>query len=372
MDPTTLLSYRPTVWWSSPTTTLAGFGEKRIVDPGRGADRFHRARELAAKEEVVFASFSFTEDGHSVLVIPETVVELVNDEVIRHGSGGPSFDDSLSLPPAASDRPRFAGSSLPDHLWLEAVARAIEAIESGALEKVVLARDHALWSKQPFEAHAILARLHQSFPQCYLFLVEGLVGASPELLIRKRADHFESVVLAGTVGRSDDPAADSALAHTLLTSPKTRAEHRLAAEPVAATLEQVSSNLVYPDTPDLLVLPNLTHLATSFAGSLNRPYHVLELVALLHPTPAVGGVSTKAAMELIGQLEGMDRNRYAGPVGFFRSSGDGEFAIALRCAELSGARARLFAGNGIVSGSVPEDELEETRLKLRAMLSALE
>ena len=340
--------------------------------PAGAADRFDRARELAATEDVVFASFSFADDGHSVLVVPETVVELVGTEVTKHGSSGPRFDGPPPPPPAISDRPRFAGSSLPDHLWLEAVAQAIEAIESGALEKVVLARDHALWSKQPFEAHAILARLHETFPQCYLFLVEGLVGASPELLIRKRADRFDSVVLAGTVGRSDDPVADAKLTASLLTSAKIRDEHRLAADPVAAMLEQVSADLVHPETPNLLVLPHLAHLATPFSGSLNRPHHILDLVALLHPTPAVGGVSTKAAMELIGQLEGMDRNRYSGPVGFFRSSGDGEFAIALRCAELSGARARLFAGNGIVSGSVPEDELEETRLKLRAMLSALE
>jgi menaquinone-specific isochorismate synthase len=124
--------------------------------------------------------------------------------------------------------------------------------------------------------------------------------------------------------------------------------------------------------PELLRLANVQHLATPFAGRLDRETHILELVRALHPTPAVGGVPTADALEVIAALEGMDRNRYAGPVGFFRSNGDGEFAIALRCAELSGARARLFAGNGIVNGSVPEDELEETRLKLAAMLSALD
>ena len=137
-------------------------------------------------------------------------------------------------------------------------------------------------------------------------------------------------------------------------------------------LSGFSSDLASPLEPELLRLANVQHLATPFAGHLDEDMHVLELVGALHPTPAVGGVPTEDALEVIASLEGMDRNRYSGPVGFFRPNGDGEFAIALRCAELSGARARLFAGNGIVAGSVPEEELEETRLKLAAMLSALE
>ena len=369
MTPEELLAQRPHTWWSSPTVTLAGFGAKQIVDPGVGPDRFRQ--QITRGHPITFASFSFDEkSAQSVLVVPETVVEIVAGQV---KVSGPAMD--LSLPPPNSrrhDRARFAGSSLPDHLWLEAVGVVIGLIEGRAVEKVVLARDHALWSKEPFDPHRVLLRLYDRFPECFLFLVEGLVGASPELLIRKQGRQISALTLAGTAARGENPEGDALLAKQLATSEKTRVEHRLAADSVRATLSLFSSDLSGPMEPELLRLANVHHLATPFAGRLDGETHILDLVRALHPTPAVGGVPTADALEVIAAMEGMDRNRYAGPVGFFRPDGDGEFAIALRCAELSGARARLFAGNGIVKGSVPEDELEETRLKLAAMLSALE
>lgn len=371
MDLSALLARRPAIWWSSPTTTLAGFGELRRMDTGRGPGRFEAARQQTSGVEIAFASFSFGDEGDSSVLAAETTVELTGEDIHWYGR---ELDWSEASPPlpARTDRPRFAGSSLPDHLWLEAVAKAITAIESGDLEKVVLARDHALWSKEPFDPHVILSRLHSRFAGCYLFLIDGLVGASPELLIRRNGTNLESVTLAGTVGRGADEAEDTELGRKLMTSEKTRLEHRLAADEVGARLQEISSDLRFSANPELLVLANVQHLATRFQGNLDRPTHILDVADRLHPTPAVGGVSTKAALAMIAELEGMVRGRYAGPVGYFRQSGDGEFAIALRCAELSGARARLFAGNGIVTGSIPEEELEETRLKLRAMLSALE
>jgi menaquinone-specific isochorismate synthase len=369
MTPAELLTRRPHTWWSSPAVTLAGFGAKQIVDPGVGPERFQPPSPTG--HPITFASFSFDErSAQSVLVVPETVVEIAAGEV---NVLGPQVD--LSLPPPTSrryDRARFAGSSLPDHLWLEAVGVVIALIEGGAVEKVVLARDHALWSKEPFDPHRVLLRLHDRFPECFHFLVEGLVGASPELLIRKRGRQISALTLAGTAARDENSEVDALLAKQLATSEKTRVEHRLAADSVRATLSRFSSDLSGPIEPELLRLANVQHLATPFAGRLDGETHILELVRALHPTPAVGGVPTTDALEVIAAVEGMDRNRYAGPIGFFRPEGDGEFAIALRCAELSGARARLFAGNGIVKGSVPEDELEETRLKLAAMLSALD
>lgn len=369
MIPTELLARRPHTWWSSPTTTLAGFGEKEVVDPGVGPDRFRRAEVTG--HPVVFASFAFDERAaQSVLVIPETVVELIDGHVKTKGA-----QVDLSRPPDAArphDRPRFAGSSLPDHLWLEAVGAVIGLIETGVVKKVVLARDHALWSKEPFDPYRVLQRLHLRFPECFLFLIEGLVGASPELLIRKNERQISAVTLAGTAARGDSPETDELLGKELSTSEKTRVEHRLAADSVRQILTDFCSDLSAPLEPELLRLANVQHLATPIAGRLDEDVHVLDLVRALHPTPAVGGVPTAEALEVIASLEVMDRNRYAGPIGFFRADGNGEFAIALRCAELSGARARLFAGNGIVAGSVPEEELEETRLKLAAMLSALE
>lgn len=205
-----------------------------------------------------------------------------------------------------------------------------------------------------------------------VYLVDGLVGASPELLIRRLGDSVTSLALAGSARRDPDPVVDDQLGSELLASSKDLHEHSLASESVERVLLQVCLSLRRPGQPGLLKLANVQHLATSFAGVLTQPRDVLELVGMLHPTAAVGGTPTLEAIEMIRALEGMERGRYAGPVGIFDSAGNGEFAIALRCAEISGARARLFAGAGLVWGSVPEDELEETRIKLQAMLSALE
>jgi menaquinone-specific isochorismate synthase len=364
-----LLKRHPRIWWSSPEVVLAGFGEVAIFDPGIGAERYHRAKSA----EAPIAFFGFTFDGNaqgSVVAIPELTVEVREGNTFIHGDSQklPSLTEESST----EDRPRFAGSSLPDHLWLEAVGSILELIENGEVEKVVLARDHALWSKARFDPYRVLGRLIERFPDCYIFLLEGLVGASPELLIRKTGRLIESVTLAGTAARDASPDNDAMLGQELLTNPKTAAEHRLAAIAVGNILGTVASDLRQSETPEILKLANVQHLATSFSGHLKHDdLHVLELVARLHPTPAVGGLPVDVALSTIKSLEGMDRNRYAGPVGYFRANGDGEVAIALRCAELSGARARLFAGNGIVAGSIPEDELEETRLKLAAMLSAL-
>jgi menaquinone-specific isochorismate synthase len=389
-----VLARRPHTVWISPNLTLAGFGQRSRLDPGVGPGRFERARwmfdEWVANHGPVvgqieqrdragpygFASFTFDQEGSSsVVVIPDVVFASTGRSswLIRHGStphtwGGAS-PGSAGGP---SDRPRFAGSSLPDHLWLEAVARAIKEIESGKLEKVVLARDHALWSKEPFQLHRVLDKLHQGFPDCMVYLVDGLVGASPELLIRREGNAVTSLALAGSARRDRDPVSDERLGSDLLASPKDLHEHALASASVGRVLGEVCVSLDRPPKPSLLKLANVQHLATAFAGTMAEPHHVLDLVARLHPTAAVGGTPTVAAVEMIRSLEGMDRGRYAGPVGIFDPAGDGEFAIALRCAEVSGARARLFAGAGLVDGSVPEDELEETRIKLQAMLSALE
>lgn len=389
-EPAALLERGPVVVWISPTISLMGFGNLHRIDPGAGQHRFERARSLfdnwaSSKDQrtetegrgpFAFASFTFDEDAaQSIVVVPEVVVATSRGRswVVLDNDATTDF---LRGPPSArvpsGDRPRFAGSSLPDHLWLEAVARILEEIVSGTVEKVVLARDHAIWSKQPFDPYLILARLRTRFPDCYLFLTDGLVGASPELLVARQDLTVTSQALAGSIGRSHDPDEDDLLGKELLASDKDQREHAAAATSVSQVLEKICVTLVRSDTPDLLKLANVQHLATQFRGILAEPRHILDLVSRLHPTAAVGGTPTGAALALIKVHEGMERGRYAGPVGYFDSAGNGEFAIALRCAELSGARARLFAGAGLVRGSVPEDELEETRLKLRAMLSALE
>ena len=386
MDPGDLqpLERDPELVWMSPGIELYGFGVGARFDPGTGADRYARARnqveEWWDRQEIAgegpgpfaFASFTFDSQTHgSVVVIPAFTLIRTHGEAYEVSVGGSQLPQQGPGRTHPADRPRFAGSSLPDHLWLEAVAESLEVIARGEAEKVVLARDHALWSKQPFDRRGILTRLHQRFPECFTFLIEGLTGASPELLVRLEGMSVSSQVLAGSAPRGDDTENDELIGKDLQASEKNQLEHALAAASVGRVLGEICRRLDRPVAPELLRLDNVQHLSTRFTGALANPRHVLEVVGALHPTAAVGGTPTGAALALIKRLEKMDRGRYAGPVGYFDKNGDGEFAIALRCAELSGARARLFAGGGIVAGSVPEEELEETRLKLRAMLSVL-
>jgi menaquinone-specific isochorismate synthase len=323
---------------------------------------------------VAFASFTFDERSPgSVLAVPEVAVGWSQGRwfvtVVDDADPAPFLESGPAIR-TQSDRTRFAGASIPDVQWLEAVARAVELISADEVSKVVLARDFALWSKTPFDSMNLVSKLHKRFPECYTFLVDGLVGASPELLVRMEERKVISQALAGSARRSDDPVEDERIGKALLDSDKDRREHESAAASVGRALGEVCTQLERDLEPTLVKLANVQHLGTRFEGRLTRSFPILDLVDRLHPTAAVGGTPTDRAVALIRELESMDRGRYAGPVGWMDAHEHGEFAIALRCAELSGARARLFAGAGIVSGSLPENELEETRLKLLAMQSA--
>lgn len=392
--PLPLLDRQPTVAWFSPTVSLVGWGSVLFGTPGAGHGRFRRAGDsftawtgsMTVHDEVggpgtgpvAFMSFTFDErNADSVLVVPEVVFGERDGRSFITTVG--DVDPGLYLHPAGSgplpsDRPRYGGASVPDVLWLEAVATAVSRIAKGTLDKVVLARDYAVWSKAPFDTRTLLTRLRVAFPECFTFLVSGLVGASPELLLRTRGRRVESIPLAGSAPRDGDPVVDERLGKELLASEKDRREHEMAAASVGRVLGELCERLVRDPMPTLLRLANVQHLATRFQGDLiagpDAP-DVFDLLTALHPTAAVGGSPTAEALDLIGELEGMDRGRYTGPVGWIDAAGNAEIAVALRCAEISGARARLFAGAGIVAGSLPEDELEETRIKLEAMLSVL-
>lgn len=270
------------------------------------------------------------------------------------------------------DRLRHARGKMDELRWLDEVSAAIASIKAGDLSKVVLARDEVVWSKSAFSERTIAMRLARMFPQCFTFVCDGLVGATPELLVRRRGREVESLVLAGSARRGSDPDDDAAEADRLFNSAKERSEHSLALESVRGVLESVCSGVTGTAEPEILRLANVQHLATRVTAYLDDPApSVLELVDLLHPTAAVGGVPREAALTRIRQAEGDLRGRYAGPVGWVDADGNGEWGIALRCALVSGDRARLFAGAGVMAGSLPEAELEETRLKFRAMESAL-
>ncbi len=381
--------------WSRGGDGLAGWGTAVRIPPGHGAGRFATAAEALSDLAdhahlddavgvpggglVAFASFTFDPavDG-SVLVVPRRVVGRLDGRTFETRVDGPGLPDDVPGPAATShpapvrDRVRYAGSSLPDVQWLDAVAQAVKRIDDGEVDKVVLARDHAVWSHHRLDARWLAARLAARFPDCFTFLVDQLIGATPELLVRRTGSQVTSVALAGTTPRHDDPDEDAAAGAALLASDKDQREHALAAQSVTAALAPVCDVLDASPEPFLLRLDNLQHLATEVTGRLRGDTHVLALVDRLHPTAAVGGTPRDRALAMIREVEGMDRGRYAGPVGWVAADGDGEFGIALRCAELSGARARLFAGAGVVAGSLPEDELEETRVKLRAMQGALD
>jgi len=375
----------------------------------RGAGRFitvRRALDSIARESsvedavrrpgtglVAIGSFTF-DDGpedaraasdpagpsRSVLRIPRVLIGRRDGTTWRtqfrvDGASAPTADapavDHWSRPTASADRPRYAGSTLDDSSWLEAVDHAVRKIRDGRLTKVVLARDVRLWSRTAFSVPDVLRTLTERFPSCFTFLVDGLVGASPELLLRRDGSSLASRVLAGTTRRSADPHEDDRLGADLLASAKDRWEHDLAARSASEVLRPLCSELDVPDGPSLVRLDNVQHLGSDLEGTLARPVHILDVLEVLHPTAAVAGTPRAGALALIRELEHMDRGRYAGPVGWCDTGGDGEFAIALRCAEVEGDRARLFAGAGIVDRSLPETELMETWLKMRAMTDVL-
>ena len=273
----------------------------------------------------------------------------------------------------ASTPPSSVSAALPSEpQWHEVIADAVTALRSGTLQKVVLARAIEVTAQAPLDGRAIAARMATRFPSCFTFLCDGLVGASPELLIRRLGRHAESLVLAGTIRRGSSPEEDAALEHELLTSAKDAEEHRMAAVSVRDVLAAVAVDVVADERPQLLRLANLSHLATHIDAWLPQPApSALALAALLHPSAAVGGTPRATALEMISRLEAAPRGRYAAPIGWVDANGDGEFAIALRCAQLSGNVARLWAGGGIVADSDPAAEVAETTVKFDAVLSAL-
>jgi menaquinone-specific isochorismate synthase len=267
---------------------------------------------------------------------------------------------------------RWHDGSLSAPEWEQAVAAAVRRICGGGLRKVVLARDVYATADHPVDVRALLTRLASRYPGCYTFACGGLVGATPELLIRRHGDEVRSLVLAGTMPRGADAGEDARLAAALRGSAKETEEHEYAAASVQRVLAPLCEALEVSPEPELLTLPNVYHLGTRVVGRLAADRSALALAAALHPTGAVGGDPTDVAVELIRELENMDRGRYAGPVGWMDARGNGEWGIALRCAQVEGNRARLFAGCGIVAGSDPAAELAETQAKFGPMRTAIE
>jgi menaquinone-specific isochorismate synthase len=321
---------------------------------------------------VVFGSFTFDgRDAGSTLILPRVVVGRRDGQTWLTVVG----DEADPLPAVPPPRPvgalRWRPGTLSEAEWCAVVSQAVDRIHTTGLAKVVLARDLVAEADHPIDVRTPLQRLAADYPDCYVYSVVGLTGATPELLLRRTGTRLESLVLAGTAPRGATADDDAVLAKTLLTSAKDVEEHAYAVESLRESLAPFCTELDVPRHPELLRLANVQHLATPVRAVLPAKTATLPVLAALHPTAAVGGTPTRVAMDVIGELEGMRRDRYAGPVGWIDARGDGEWGIALRCAQITGPRARLFAGAGIVADSDPQAELAETVAKFRAVRAAL-
>ena len=325
---------------------------------------------------IVFTSFSFSEDQPSLLVIPEIVVVQKNGKSWITWIGDKQPELSARVIPSSGLSLEWENGALTDSEWSGAVEESVSRIKAGKLEKVVLARDLVAKSDKVITPAALIQSLESEYPSTWLFLVENLIGATPELLVRLSKSLVTSRVLAGTIRRTGDEERDFALAGSLAKSSKDLEEHEYAVRSVAEALEPFASSTNVPDAPFVLHLPNVMHLATDVTGVINdtaSKVDIFKLVAALHPSAAVCGTPTDVARELISELEAMNRGRYAGPVGWVDAHGDGEMGIALRCGEIAEDQLsiRLFAGCGIVAGSSAQEELAESQAKLLPMRSAL-
>ena len=325
---------------------------------------------------IIFTSFSFFEDQPSLLVIPEIVVVQKNGKSWITWIGDRQPELSARVIPSSGLSLEWENGALTDSEWSGAVEESVSRIKAGKLEKVVLARDLVAKSDKVIKPAALIQSLESEYPSTWLFLVENLIGATPELLVRLSKSLVTSRVLAGTIRRTGDEERDFALAGSLAKSSKDLEEHEYAVRSVAEALEPFASSTNVPDAPFVLHLPNVMHLATDVTGVINdtaSKVDIFKLVAALHPSAAVCGTPTDVARELISELEAMNRGRYAGPVGWVDAHGDGEMGIALRCGEIAADQLsiRLFAGCGIVAGSSAQEELAESQAKLLPMRSAL-
>lgn len=331
---------------------------------------------------VAFGSFAFSDASAAggALVVPRFVLGLRGGRAwftaISHDNTGapPSLSEALGHTPPPAPMPTVSIDEGDREAWAAAVTSAIERIGAGDLDKVVLARAVEARGAEPVDVRTVLTALAADYPSCWAFHIDGLVGATPELLARVDHGLVTSRVLAGTIRPTGDETADLAHAAALARSSKDREEHEYAVDSVTHVLAAHCASVNVPDEPSVLHLPNVMHLATDVTGVLAHNASALELIRELHPSAAVCGTPTLAAAQVIDELEGLDRGRYAGPVGWIDAAGDGEWCIGLRSAEIDPAdpsRMRLFAGCGIVAASEPDAEWAESEAKLEPMRRAL-
>ncbi|MBJ7362224.1 MAG: isochorismate synthase [Ilumatobacteraceae bacterium] len=324
---------------------------------------------------IAMGNIAFQRMAPATLVIPRKVVgkdEAGNCWITTIDDASPTISPALASQPKPST---FNVEPItPIETYKKAVLAARDAVRSGAITKAVIAREIRVSSSIPIDVHAVLLRLRATFARSYRYSINGFIGASPELLVEVKGDRIRSHPLAGTTPRTGDPKTDDELARKLIASMKDQVEHRVVIDVIHEMLLPWCSYLDWEPEPSVLQVANVQHLGTLIEGHLSavRP-SVMEIVRTLSPTPALGGHPRDAALALIADVEELDRGPYGGAVGWVDGSGNGTWAVAIRCAELSDDRltARLIAGGGIVAASDPDAELAETQAKFQAMLSAI-
>jgi menaquinone-specific isochorismate synthase len=376
--------------WVRGGEGLVGWGEYASIKVS-GRDRFDQVRTWwhqhletfqvanavhgSGTGPVLFTSFSFDRNEESVAVIPRVVVgkKGANSWITWVGDAAqPVITETATN--FSSQEFSWSNGTLSEEEWQSRVADAISKIEDSRIDKVVLARDLVAMTGSAIDSRPILQKLATNYPATWVFSVDGLIGATPELLLRLSRGMVTSRVLAGTIPKTGDDAKDLALAASLARSSKDLEEHEYAVRSVAEALEPFCSSTNVPDAPFVLHLANVMHLATDVTGALIESAKYVDAFALLkslHPSAAVCGTPRNIAFDVIDEIEGMNRGRYAGPVGWIDARGDGELGIALRSGQITDNSIRIFAGCGIVAGSNPVIELAESAAKFEAMRSAL-
>ncbi len=394
-------SFGPAVYFGVPGGgELGGIGAAWQF-AASGPDRLARLDAAIAGERFpadvrLAVGFSFADDGSAAeewtgypaaaALLP--LVSVVAGASTRHltialpaGVGAAGVLDGLRRlpvpsPPRVPEAAAHVIEAYPSPAdWRDTVAEAIAAIRAGALQKVVLARSVVVRGEDIADPFGLVEQLRAHHQDFYAYgWQQGdavFLGASPELLVARSGVRVRSHPFAGTAPRGADEAADDELGQKLMASAKNRREHRYVIEDIADRLRPLTASLDAPGTPTLRRMPDYHHLSTEIAGVLAEPVRLLDLAARLHPTPAVGGIPRQEALAYMDKVESVPRGWYSGGIGWADPVGDGEVALALRCALVRGAEARLYAGNGIVADSDPESELAETRLKFRALVDLL-
>jgi len=332
----------------------------------------------------VLPHYQFMQDGDNVPTLtlnitipPDEGADGVYDSLVEALEQRAKLLLNISIEPEALNSALLqTNSPMPYPAWEQAITHATDAIRSGELQKVVMARAFELRFAERVNVEYALDFLDQHYPETHRFLFEprpyhAFYGATPELLLRVAGNQIETMGLAGSIRRGKTPDEDQALGETILNDPKERLEHALVVDSIREKLTPLTTRLSIPDQPQLLKLSNIQHLYTPVMGTLREPAGVLPLLEMLHPTPALGGTPRERSMQFIREAEAVPRGWYAGPIGWIDSGLDGAFGVGIRSAVAEDRRVWLYAGAGIVGSSTPQREWDETALKFRPMLNAL-